>query len=412
LPQLKKNYSAVIIGAGAAGVFSANRLLDFLPPEEIIVLEQSKKALSKVKISGGGRCNVTHSCFDPKELVKNYPRGGKELLGPFSSFQPRDTVEWFKSRNVKLKTESDGRMFPTTDSSQTIIDCLLSKMREHDLIYYQAQVKKLDKLENGNFLLLLRTGEEMETQRVMLASGSTPSAYALIENLNHSTVPLLPSLFTFNIPSSPLSELAGISLDKVKVSLPKLKLKQTGPFLITHWGFSGPAVLKLSAWGARKLHDLNYQSTCLLDWLPETSEEELRELIKNKTNENSKKSLLNNPLDSQIPKNLWKKLLNLSKLDETATWQSLSLKLKEKLIQRLKCDSYNMNGKTTFKQEFVTSGGIKLSEVNFKTMESKKVPGLFFGGEVLNIDGITGGFNFQAAWTTGFLSGSSMSRGL
>lgn len=409
---MKKYYFAVFIGAGAAGIFAANRCASLSPNKDILLLEQSRAPLSKLSISGGGRCNLTNACFEPRTLARNYPRGNRELIGPFSRFQPSDVIEWFESRGVALKTEAEGRVFPVTDSSQTIIDCLLKEAERHGVsIRYNAKVKKVEPENSSGFIIRLSSQEEIYTQQIMLATGSSAGGYRIAQDLGHAIIPPVPSLFTFNIPHSPLHVLSGLSVEEAEVSLPELNLRQQGALLITHWGFSGPAILKLSAWGARGLHDLRYQTTCSVDWVPQTSENDLRKLLEVKSNGPCKKSILKDQLLEVIPRKLWKTLLMTLEIDTTQNWKTVSKKSKDRLIRRLKYDIYNISGKGTHKQEFVTCGGIPSLEVNFKRMESKKNSGLFFGGELLNIDGITGGFNFQAAWTTGYLAGSAMADG-
>ena len=391
-----------VIGAGAAGMFAAIRASETLPAR-ILVLEQSQQLLSKVKISGGGRCNVTHSCFDPKELIKNYPRGNKELQAPFTRFQPQDTVNWFESRGVKLKTEEDGRMFPITNDSQTIIDCIMNAAALGKVeIRRGAAVVKITRVQNG-FEILLRSGEKILTEKIMLATGGTKQGHRLAQELGHTIVPPVPSLFTFNIPNSPLESIVGVSIDPVKVSLKEFNMEQRGPLLVTHWGLSGPAVLKLSAWAARKLFECEYQTTCQVDFLPDLSVDQLRNLLLETSKQGVGKPVSNTPIGN-LPRRLWKLLVN----DDKILWRNFSKKGMELLIEKLKCSSYQISGKTTYKNEFVTAGGVKLSEVNFKTMESRITPGLYFGGEILDIDGVTGGFNFQAAWTTGWLAGGAM----
>jgi predicted Rossmann fold flavoprotein len=382
-----------VIGGGAAGIFAALAAKAASPKTPVIVLEKTAVLLSKVKVSGGGRCNVTHACFDPKILVHNYPRGEKELLGPFHRFQPRDTVEWFESRGVKLKTEPDGRMFPVTDSSSTIIDCLLNEARKLGVdIRLRQRVEKI----TDRFTIHLKEGSPIACQKLILASGSSPEGFTLAESLGHTIQPPVPSLFTFNVPSSPLKELSGIALT-AKVDILGSSYTFTGPLLITHFGFSGPAILKLSAWGARFLHEKNYRVEIRIDWLPNVTTDLLR--LKE---EFPQKTLLSlNPY--QLPKNLWKEFVK----DLEKPLAHLSKAQLQKLEQKLHDDHYHVDGKTTHKEEFVTCGGVTLKEVDFKTMESKLCPGLYFAGEVLAIDGITGGFNFQNAWTTGFIAGTS-----
>lgn len=399
-------YDTVIIGGGAAGFFAAIKCSENNSKRKVLLLEKSRKLLSKVKISGGGRCNVTHACFQPAELVKYYPRGQKELRGPFSQFQPSDTIEWFENRGVTIKKESDGRMFPDTDDSQTIIDCLLEAAKKVE-IQCGKSVVAIDVVENG-FSIKLRGDEHIHAKHVVIATGSSPAGHDLAKQLNHSVVKPIPSLFTFNIPNSPLEHLSGVSVEEVRVALPEFRAHYIGPILITHWGFSGPAVLKLSAFCAKELHACDYQTTTQVDWTPDTSDEKLRELIIGTKSAHSKRTVANDPI-IPLPKQLWKELVMRSSIDETTRWINISKKHIENLVQKIKRDRYSISGKTTYKQEFVTCGGVNLSEVNFKTMESKKVPNLYFAGEVLDIDGITGGFNFQAAWTTGWLAGRSIS---
>jgi predicted Rossmann fold flavoprotein len=399
--------TSVIIGGGAAGFFAAITCAEQNPEAKVLLLEKSQHLLTKVKISGGGRCNVTHACFDPAELVKNYPRGSKELLGPFTKFQPKDTIVWFKQKGVELKTESDGRMFPVTDSSQTIINCLVNAAKSVE-IQCGKNVTRIENSPSG-LIVHLKSGETILTKSVMLASGSTPMGHALAADAGHTIVDPVPSLFTFNIPDSPLIPLAGISVEGATVSLPEFKFSYTGPLLITHWGFSGPAILKLSAFCARELHGCEYQTVCQIDWSPTHSETNLKDQIKKRKELHQTKYVANDPLVN-LPKNLWKSFSEICGIREDVRWIHLSKIQSETLIKKIKQDRYQISGKTTYKQEFVTCGGVKLSEVNFQTMESKLLPGLFFGGEVLDLDGITGGFNFQAAWTTGWLAGSTMSR--
>ncbi|MEM1282887.1 MAG: NAD(P)/FAD-dependent oxidoreductase [Chlamydiota bacterium] len=399
-----RTYKTIVIGGGAAGLFSAIRGSDFCSEREILLLEKSRKLLSKVKISGGGRCNVTHSCFTPSDLVANYPRGSKELRGPFAQFQPRDTIDWFKKRGVELKTESDGRMFPVTDDSQTIIDCLM-KAANNVEIQYGQHVDRITPGDSG-FAISLRSGISLNAQSVIIATGSAKRGYELASLMGHKIINPIPSLFTFNIPQSPLQELSGVSADKVVVKLPEFKREYKGPLLITHWGFSGPAVLKLSAYCAKELYQSDYRTKVQIDWAPELSDNALRSRIGERKASGEKKAVMNEPLIS-LPKQLWRALVKQASIDEGNRWTDLSKSQIEALISQLKRDGYTIDGKTTYKKEFVTCGGVTLSEVNFKTMESKLIPHLYFCGEVLDIDGITGGFNFQAAWTTGWIAGTS-----
>ncbi|WP_420422403.1 NAD(P)/FAD-dependent oxidoreductase [Simkania sp.] len=374
----------LVIGGGPAGFFAAIAAKKTYPHASVTLHERTNKVLSKVRISGGGRCNVTHSCFDPKELVKNYPRGSKELLGPFHRFQPADTVEWFAEKGVELKTEADGRMFPTTDSSQTIIDCLLTEAKR-----VGVEIKLQSKL----------SFEKLNADRLILATGSTRGGFEIAQKFGHTIQPLVPSLFTFNIHDFPLESISGVSVENVGLKLEGTKLCQQGPLLITHWGFSGPAALKLSAFGARFLAENNYEVGLYIDWLPKFTIDELMSLL---TSEHPAKKL--SAIRSiPLPKRLW----NLLCEDENQLLSRMSKPALRKLCEKLKADRYQVKGKTTNKEEFVTCGGVTLSEVNFKTMESKLHSGFYFCGEILDIDGVTGGFNFQNAWTTGWLAGTA-----
>ena len=384
-------YDLIVIGGGAAGIFAAISAKSASPEAKVAVLEKSAVLLSKVRVSGGGRCNVTHACFDPAVLIRNYPRGSKELRGPFHMFQPKDTVHWFESRGVALKTEADGRMFPITDSSETIIECLLSEAKRLGVeILLRQKIEAVVKTQEGFEVGAYRC------KKLMLAMGSSLEGHKVAISLGHSVQKPVPSLFTFNVPTSPLKHLSGIAVELAEVKI--LGLTQKGPLLITHFGFSGPAVLKLSAWGARKLYEKNYRAEVSINWLPSTPVFETLSQLKKSS---PQKSLFTeNPF--RLPKNLWKALVS----DERRL-NDYSAKDLQALSQKLQNDTYQVDGKTTHKEEFVTCGGVTLKEVNFKTMESKICPGLYFAGEILDIDGITGGFNFQNAWTTGFIGGSS-----
>ncbi|MDB2614381.1 NAD(P)/FAD-dependent oxidoreductase [Chlamydiales bacterium] len=393
----------VVIGGGAAGFFGAIACANANPKAKVLLLEKTQKCLSKVRISGGGRCNVTHHCFEPNELVKFYPRGHKSLRGPFHRFQPKDTIEWFTSRNVPLKTESDGRMFPTTDNSETIIECLMDEAKRVGVqICLGVGVKAIEKNDEG-FILETTKSDNITCERLLIASGSSRPIYKLIETLGHTIIPTVPSLFTFNIPTSPLLELSGISFDDVLIKIKGTNLTQRGPLLLTHWGFSGPAILKLSAWGARILHDMDYKATLQIDWIPEINHEKAFSLLEEcKQNNLSCKIHSQNPFS--IPRKLWQQFT------PSMTWREFSNKNMRKLVEKLKNDPYSIDGKTTFKEEFVTCGGVDIDEVNLTTMESKICKNLYFAGEVLDIDGVTGGFNFQNAWTTSWIAGNSLSK--
>ncbi|MGA8164026.1 MAG: NAD(P)/FAD-dependent oxidoreductase [Waddliaceae bacterium] len=393
-----------IIGGGAAGFFSALAAKELDPETEVLLLERSAKLLSKVRISGGGRCNVTHACFEPQFLVKHYPRGYKELLGPFHRFQPRDTMEWFNVRGITLKQETDGRMFPVSDCSDTIIDCFLGEAQRLGVnIRTQTKLHAIRKVEKG---FELDTGMQppLFVHRVILATGSSRSGWEFAKSLGHTIQTPVPSLFAFNILSFPLVKLAGVSVNRAKLKLEGSRFEQTGPLLITHWGFSGPAALKLSAFGARFLAERKYVGSLYVDWLPEFSETELRQLLETELLAHPAQYLGNLRVPS-LSKNLWRELCNRSGLSSRSPSSLLSKNAILRLCETLKSDHYEICGKTTNKEEFVTCGGITLSEVQSKTMESKYCKGLFFCGEILDIDGVTGGFNFQNAWTTGWIAG-------
>ena len=408
--NIQQKPKIIIIGGGAAGFFAAITAAVANSHASITLLEAGREFLTKVRISGGGRCNVTHHCFEPSQLVQYYPRGGKALRGAFSRFQPKDTIAWFKSRDVTLKTEADGRMFPITDDSATIANCLLETAKEYGVhLRPNSPVKSLQKIEN-QFWIELKNGEILKGDRVLIATGSNPMGYRWAKALGHQVQEPVPSLFTFNIKDPRLTDLAGIAVENVRVSLlnpEQKKLEQMGPLLITHWGVSGPAILKLSAWGARLLHDHKYQMPLIINWLPNYNRETLQAiLLETKQSQPRKQILTVSPVE--IPKRLWQNLVTFIGIDSKMVWADLSKKSLNNLLVELLQGEYLIKGKGVFKEEFVTCGGVNLSEINFKTMESKKCSGLFFAGEVLDIDGVTGGFNFQSAWTTGWLAGQAM----
>lgn len=401
------SHTIAIIGGGAAGIFAAALCAEMAPGTRIVVLEKTRQLLAKVRISGGGRCNVTHAQFDPRSLVKNYPRGHQELLGPFHQFQPKDTIAWFASHGVTLKTEEDGRMFPISDSSQTIIDCLLQTAKKHGVtILCEAAVRHITKTDSG-FTLSLEGEKKINSDYLILATGSNPQGHALAASLGHTLIPSVPSLFTFNVPQSPLLDLSGISVQDVQVELPGTKYVQRGIVLLTHWGFSGPCILKLSAWAARFLHGCHYHTPLHINWIPGWKQEEALALLLSLKQKNPQKFLENESLFS-LPGNLWRRLLLKGEIPPATPLAKLSNAQLQKGIKLLQSDTYEINGKTTFKQEFVTCGGVSLKEIHFKTMESKIIKHLYFAGEVLDIDGVTGGFNFQNAWTTAFLAASAI----
>jgi predicted flavoprotein YhiN len=439
-----------IVGGGAAGFFAALACAEAHSGAEIFILEKTSQFLSKVKISGGGRCNVTHAGFDEREFAARFPRGERALIAPFKQFQASDTVAWFARYGVKLKTESDGRMFPVTDSSQTIIDCLLGAARQAGVkLLLQCGVKNVTKRPAGCFELTfagnfspsppppeeragarrplnsnpdaptfspLGRGEEEEfatgkiiCDKLLLATGGcrTPALGQLAVSLGHTLEPPVPSLFTFHIGTPWLRELAGVSVEMAEVSVPETKLRERGALLVTHWGLSGPAILRLSAWGARQLHELNYSFPLHVNWLPQLNVEKLATDLAARRHSQPAKLIVNSPIPP-LPSRLWEQLVCASGLSRETRWSALSRSAQHKLAHQLRRTEFAVSGKSLNKDEFVTCGGVRLSEVNFKTMESRICPGLFFAGELLDIDGITGGFNFQAAWTTGWIAGRNM----
>lgn len=398
----------IIIGGGAAGFFGAIRAAESNPDAKVFILERGKEVLGKVKVSGGGRCNLTHACFAPMDLVKYYPRGSKELLGPFNTFAPADTVEWFEQRGVKTKTEQDGRMFPVTNKSQTIIDCLLSQAQRAGIeILYNQRVWEISPpgVHSGKWCVQ-STDNRYEADKVLIAAGSSQAIWDMLEKLGISIVEPVPSLFTFNIQDQRIQELPGVSVPMAQVQVVGTRLESSGPVLITHWGLSGPAVLKLSAWGARDLHQLQYRFTIVVNWIMKAVENCKQELMENKES-CPRRQVVGQPLYS-LPSRLWNSLVLASGIGTEKRWADVGKKEMHALAEQLTSGKYSVSGKSTFKEEFVTAGGVDLKEVNFKTFESKKFPGLYFAGEVLNIDAVTGGFNFQAAWTGGWIAGSAM----
>ncbi|MCB9110074.1 MAG: NAD(P)/FAD-dependent oxidoreductase [Anaerolineales bacterium] len=402
-------WDVIIIGGGAAGFFAAIRAAEQNTDLRVLILEKASQTLGKVLISGGGRCNVTHACFEPAKLITYYPRGGNELRGAFSRFQPKDTVEWFEARNVKLKTESDGRMFPITDDSNTIANCLRDSAKQAGVrVELGASVLGVEKTPQGGFKLEVKKEAQafrLQTKKLMFATGGDRKSQQVIQTLGHTIVPQVPSLFTFNIKDKRINGLAGVSVEDATLKMDSLIAR--GPLLITHWGMSGPAVLRLSAWGARILFDKKYASTLTVNWLGDYKLDATLEVLqRNKDwHENARKKVSAHSAFSQIPLRLWKQLVYF--IGEK-NWADISKAELQKLAQELTAGEYQIKGKGQFKDEFVTCGGVSLKEVDFKTMQSRVVDGLFFGGEVLDIDGITGGFNFQAAWTTGWLAGNAM----
>ncbi len=410
--SLKSNWDVIVVGGGPAGFFAAIRCAELNPKLNVLIIEKASQTLGKVVISGGGRCNVTHACFEPAQLITFYPRGGNELRGAFSRFQPKDTVEWFESRGVKLKAEADGRMFPVTDDSNTIAECLRGAAREAGVrVELRTSLLKVEKGSRGGFRLEVRneaSALSLQTKKLLLATGSDRKILEIIQSLGHTIVEPVPSLFTFNIKDKRIGGLSGVSVENVTLKMGEITTR--GALLITHWGLSGPAVLRLSAWGARELFEKKYRAKLSVNWLDDYSFDKALEIFQRNKDwkENVRKKVLTNPAFSQIPTRLWKQLVHF--IGEK-NWGDVSKAELQKLAQELTAGEFEIQGKGQFKEEFVTCGGVSLKEVDFKTMQSRVVENLFFAGEVLDIDGITGGFNFQSSWTTGWLAGSELGSG-
>ena len=398
--------NVLVIGGGAAGFFAAIHCAQQHPQCAVTLLEKTNKLLSKVRISGGGRCNVTHACFDNALLVKNYPRGERELRSAFSRFNPSDTLHWFEQRGVKLKIEDDGRMFPTTDNSETIVQCLMQEAEKAQVtIKLGVDVESIVKNENGTLTLNVKNGGTFTADKLIIATGGNPKseAYEWLRALGHTIVKPVPSLFTFNIPNNPVTQLMGVSVPLAKVKVAGTRLETEGPLLITHWGMSGPAVLKASSWGARLLSDMDYRFIALIHWLPKHREEKIRMELDRQREENPAQTILKHG-PFELPQRLWEYLVLKVEIPESTRWAHLPKKNANLLINALTRDEYKVQGKTPFKEEFVTCGGVSLKEINFHSMQSKVVPNLYFAGEVLDVDGITGGFNFQTAWSTAWIA--------
>ncbi|HTL66758.1 MAG TPA: NAD(P)/FAD-dependent oxidoreductase [Lacunisphaera sp.] len=409
-----------IVGGGAAGYFAAITAAEAAPGAVVTIYEATAHPLAKVKVSGGGRCNVTHACFDVRELARHYPRGGRELLGAFSRWQPRDTVAWFENRGVKLKTEADGRMFPVTDDSATIVDCLQAAARAAGVVVrLRTGVKQVEDRAPARpagaqpgppiFELTLTTGETVTADRLLLATGGTRdnAGFAIAEGLGHTIEPPVPSLFTFHVADARLEGLAGVSVPEAIAAVPGSELQARGPLLVTHWGLSGPAILKLSAWGARDLHARGYRFSLRVDWAPAFNPETLRAELARARAAHPKKHLGTwCPLG--LPLRLWERLVVAAGMTPETTWAGAGNATLRALAGQVGAAEFAVNGKSLFKEEFVTCGGVRLAEVDFKTMASRRVPGLHFAGEILDVDGVTGGFNFQNAWTTGRLAGVAL----
>lgn len=409
-PNETSRMRVVVVGGGAAGFFGAIACANAHPHVQVQLLEAGKAPLQKVRISGGGRCNVTHACFDPAELVTHYPRGHKALRGAFSRFQPGDTIAWFAERGVELKLEADGRMFPTTDDSATIVDCLGRQAQQAGVRVHTGAAVVAVQRQTSGFAVQLRTGEWLAGDRLLLATGSSPQGHRLAKQLGHTLQPPVPSLFTFTIPEAALTALAGVAVPQadVRLVLPDAPpLEQRGAVLITHWGLSGPAVLKLSAWGARALHAARYRAQVQVNWLPAWTADQIRQQFREMRAQSPKKAIATTA-PVPLPRRLWSYLVERAGLSPNQRWANLSRPQIHQLLTHLTQTTLDMCGKGVFKEEFVTCGGVCLDEVDFRTMESRRCPGLHFAGEILDIDGITGGFNFQSAWTTGWLAGQAM----
>ena len=407
-----KCYDLIVIGGGAAGFFTAIRVGELRPGSRILILEKGSKVLQKVRISGGGRCNVTHACFEPRQLVKNYPRGNRELLGPFHRFQPGDTIDWFEKHGVELKIEPDGRMFPVSDKSATIVDCLTQAALQAGVeVCTSCNVEHIQKSATGAFAITLTGGLAYQTKTVMMAPGSSPRMWQMLSGLGHTIVEPVPSLFTFNCRDPRIAELPGVSVEKVALNVPGTGFSTQGPLLITHWGLSGPAVLKLSAWGARKLHELNYRFDLVVNWTSAYNPEEIKEELASLRNGQGRRKVVQS-VQYALPSRLWRKLCTAAGIDDQKNWADLSKAHLSALAGQLGTCRLAVSGKSTFKEEFVTAGGVALHEVDFRSFESRIIPGLFLAGEVLDIDAVTGGFNFQAAWTGGWVAAQAIAEAL
>jgi len=403
----------IVIGGGAAGFFGAISAAEALGADgEVTIYEATAHPLAKVRVSGGGRCNVTHHCFEPRELVKRYPRGGRELLGAFHRWQPRDMIAWLAERGVETKVEEDGRMFPVTDDSATIVNCLTAAAAKAGVrVVTPMAVRSVERAgaAGNDFWVTLSDGSNARCERLLIATGGNRSSvgFTVAEALGHTIEPLVPSLFTFHIDDSRLIGLSGVSAPNVTTSVPGTKLRESGPLLITHWGLSGPAILKLSAWGARELATRNYEFPLTVNFAsPHTRESMIKELMSVREKNPRKQIATWSPID--VPQRFWEKLVAAAGIQPTTVWTGIGNTALNALAGQLTAAEFKVVGKSLFKDEFVTCGGVKLSEVDFRSMESRKCPGLHFAGEVLDVDGVTGGFNFQAAWTTSWIAGQAM----
>jgi predicted Rossmann fold flavoprotein len=404
-------YDLIVAGGGAAGFFAAIQAAELQTAAKILIVEKSPRLLSKVRVSGGGRCNVTHSCFEEKKLAAHYPRGEKPLREIFKTYQAKDVVDWFDSKGVKLKTEEDGRMFPVSDDSETIIECFMREAQRNYIHIETGNGITSATFANGRFEILTQSGEKYLSHKFLIATGGSSGVhgYDWIAAFGHSIVSPIPSLFTFNDSEKKFRDLMGISVPEAEVKIAGTKLINTGPLLITHWGLSGPAVIRLSAWAAEYLHSIHYEFTALVSWIGSVKEEEVRNFLLDYKKTKGKQRVMGNPLYS-LPQRLWTRLCELAEIEEEKIWAELPQKNINRLMEFLIRCPFLIKGKTTFKEEFVTCGGVDLKEIDIETMESKIVKGLFFAGEVLNIDGETGGFNFQAAWSTAYVAAKNLNR--
>ena len=402
-------YDLLVIGGGAAGFFGAITAANQKPSLKIILLEKSTHLLAKVKVSGGSRCNVTHDLTDKKAFSEKYPRGGKHVFKLLHQLGVDDTVDWFRQRGVELKTEADGRMFPVTDRSQTIIDCLMREAASYG-IEIRTSESVLEILREVDGFQVKTSSATIQTKNILIATGGHPKTegFNWLADMGFKIEPPVPSLFTFNLPDHPLKDLMGVA-QEVRISVDGTKLRETGPMLITHWGFSGPAILRASAWGARELAGLNYNFTVRINWMPELNPEDIREWLQKQRISSGKRLVVSRIFDS-LTQRLWEALCSRAGINSEVKWAELPAKNFNRLIETITADAYHVKGKTTFKEEFVTCGGVSLNEIDSQTCESKKIPGIFFAGEVLHVDGITGGFNFQHAWSSGFVAGKAIGK--
>lgn len=408
--ETPESFDLIVIGGGAAGFFGAINAVSNNPKLSVLILEKTNKILSKVSVSGGGRCNVTHHCFEPTPLSKHYPRGQKELKKLFKSFQAKDVVAWFDHRGIKLKAEKDGRMFPITDQSKTIVDCFLSEADRLNIkIEKNCEVTKVEREDGGGFQIEGSNHKHYFSKKILIASGGSPkrSAYQWVEQLGHKLISPIPSLFTFNDSNGRFKDLMGVSVEKASVQIAGTKFRELGPVLITHWGLSGPAVIKLSSWAAEYLFQKKYEFTALVNWTGQSTEDEVRGQLNEYKTRHPKQKIIAHAL-YDLPNRLWARVCALAGIEDTKIWDEMPKKYLNRLIENLVRCEFEIKGKTTFKEEFVTCGGVNLDEINLDTCESTIVPGIYFAGEVLNIDGETGGFNFQSAWTTAYVAAMSI----